>query len=414
MVSPLEADVGRWLFGFVRPDVPRGSEAWRNAQDFFAALGDPQDRVRAVHVVGTAGKGTVARLIARELRRAGITTGLHLSPHVYDIRERFTVAEELPPWELVAAAVDEIQAVVDDGHRPTFFAVTTAMALVLARQVETDMLVIEAGIGGRLDATNTFHRADVVTVLTAIGLDHQDLLGPTIDRIASEKSAVLQGRDWAVLGPQSSLLAHRSIRSAGRRYGTRFLDVAPTGDWRNDAAATAHAVLGRFLSDAAMPLPLDQPGRFEVEVVDQRRWIFDGAHNPMKLAALVGSLTGEPGPLTGVVAIGAGKDLAGCAAVLASALETAIVVEFAPSAGQYGPVSHPSDQVVQALRAAGVADVVAARDARSAVATAVERHTSTVVVTGSFLHLGSIRNAVRAQSLPVGEIADPADGSHRS
>ena len=121
---------------------------------------------------------------ADTLRRRGDTVGLHLSPHVHDIRERFTVADALPDWSAVAAARREVEAAVDRlDAPPTFFAVTAAMAYVLARHASTVWLVVEAGIGGRVDATNTFGRDDVVTVVTAIGLDHQDVLGDTVSTI---------------------------------------------------------------------------------------------------------------------------------------------------------------------------------------------------------------------------------------
>ena len=113
-----------------------------------------------MHVVGTAGKGTVARLVAASLRAAGGSVGLHQSPHVHDIRERFMVADELPSWEEVVAAIEEIRPHADapasTGEPPTFFALTTAIALVMARRAGTDWLVVEAGIGGRVDATNVF------------------------------------------------------------------------------------------------------------------------------------------------------------------------------------------------------------------------------------------------------------------
>ena len=394
VISPRQDDVERWLFGFIRPDAPRGRAAWTSARSFFAALGDPQDRVRAVHVVGTAGKGTVAQIVARELRRQGLTVGLHLSPHVHDVRERFTVAEALPSWEEVAAAADEIQAVVDDGHQPTFFAVTTAMALVLARRADTDVLVIEAGIGGRHDATNTFRRRDVITAITAIGLDHQDVLGPTVGDIATEKAAVLRGRDWAVVGPQADPTARRAVRAAGRVFGTRLVHVRPTGDWRTDAQAIARGVLMWFVGEVGELAPLDQPGRYEVHRVDGRRWIFDGAHNPMKLSALAETLADEASRRVGIVAIGAGKDLPGCANALAEVLDAAIVVEFGPPPGAHGPASHPASAVIEALQRAGISDVEHAADPVAATVMANESDAATIVVTGSFLHVPLVRAAL--------------------
>jgi dihydrofolate synthase/folylpolyglutamate synthase len=313
---------------------------------------------------------------------------------VYDVRERFTVSHELPSWDDVAGAAEEIQAVVDDADPPTFFAVTTAMALVLARRAGTDVLVIEAGIGGRHDASNTFHRSDVLTVITAIGRDHHDVLGPTVDSIATEKAAVLRGRDWAVVGPQPDPVALRTVKAAGRVHGTRLLHVKPTGDWRTDAAATARAALRWFLPDVAALEPLRQPGRYEVYAAGERRWIFDGAHNPLKLSALAATVTAEAEPRVGIIAVGDGKELRGCATALAEVLDAAVVIEFAPPPGAHGPRSHPAEAVADALRRAGVDDVTVAKSATAAVEVVNDGPAATVVVAGSFLHLGAVRDAL--------------------
>ena len=383
-----------WLFGVVRADGPRGEAARHSASELFAALGDPQDRVRAVHVVGTAGKGTVAHLVAHELRRAGVTVGLHVSPHVYDVRERFTVADGLPPWAEVAAAAEEVRGAIAPGREPTFFAVTAAMAYVLARRAGTDVLVVEAGIGGRHDATNTFQRADVLTVVTAIGLDHQDVLGSDVASIAAEKSAVLAGRAWAVLGPQPDPDARQVVQASARNHGTQLVEIPPAGDWQGDAAATAQAVLTQFLDDVPdLALPA-LPGRGETHDVGDRRWIFDGAHNPMKLEALVSTLDGETPPIIGVVAIGAGKDLSHSASVLARVLDSAVVLEFGFDDPAIGPRSHRADEVAGALQRAGITDVVVAADPAGAIEAVDRRRHPTVVVTGSFLHLGALRSAL--------------------
>ncbi|MEO0493195.1 MAG: cyanophycin synthetase [Actinomycetota bacterium] len=400
MISPDSASIERWLFGFVRADAPRGEAARQASADLLARLGDPQDRVRAVHVVGTAGKGTVARMIAGSLRAGGATVGLHLSPHVHDVRERFTVSGELPSWDDVAAAVEEIgphaDAVPAEGRPPTFFALTTAVALVMARRARTDWLVIEAGIGGRVDATNVFGRDDVVTVVTAVGLDHTDVLGATPGAIAKEKAAVFAGRRVAVLGPQRHDDATMAARESADEHGLRLVEVAATGDWRLDAEATASAVLGELDPTAPAPVLVEQPGRYEVVVGgDGRRWIFDGAHNPLKLEALAASLRTEPGPRLAIIAIGEGKDLDGCAAAIAPAIDAAVVVAFGPPAGGFGPRSHPVGAVAEALRAAGIAVVTEAPDATAAVDVATGRHEpATIVVTGSFLHLNDVRRAL--------------------
>lgn len=386
-----------WLSTFLRADAPRGVEARDRARLLLRDLGDPQDRVRAVHVVGTAGKGTTARLVADTLRRRGDTVGLHLSPHVHDVRERFTVADELPPWTEVDAAAEEVAAAVRPDARPTFFAVTAAIAHVLARRADTDWLVIEAGIGGVTDATNAFGRHDVVTALTAVGLDHQDVLGSTVDAIARSKIDVMAGRAVAVLGPQEQASVTRVVQEAAQRHGFRLEVVAATGDWRSDAEATAAAVVAELVPDAPPPVFVAQPGRFETIDRPPLRWILDGAHNPMKLATLAASLGVSDRPRIGIVAVGDGKDLDRCAAAIAPALDRAVAVTFGPPIGGVGPQGHAVADVAEALRRAGIETVTSAPDAASAARKLARdlHEPATVVVTGSFMHLSAARETLQ-------------------
>ena len=386
-----------WLSSFVGPDAPRGIAARERARVLLSDLGDPQDRVRAVHVVGTAGKGTTAGLIAEALRGRGDTVGLHLSPHVHDIRERFTVADTLPQWDEVAAAAEEVAAAVRPAAPPTFFALTAALAHVLARRAGTDWLVIEAGIGGVTDATNTFGRADVVTAVTAIGLDHRDVLGETVAEIARTKIDVMAGRSVAILAPQPDPVAAGVARDAARRLGFRLESVGPTGDWRRDAEATAAAVIAELGIDAPVPPFVAQPGRFETIERTPLRWILDGAHNPMKLTTLATTLADQPRPRVGIVAIGEGKDLDGGAAAIAPALDRAVAVTFGPPEGTFGPAGHGPATVAAALERAGVATVTTEPDAATA-ARALMRdlnEPATVVVTGSFMHLTAVREVLQ-------------------
>lgn len=384
-----------WLLSFVRADAPRGEAGREAAAALLDALDRPQDRVRAVHVVGTAGKGTAARLIADGLRRRGDTVGLHLSPHVHDIRERFAVSDRLPPWSSVASARDELAAAIARvDERPTFFAVTAAMAYVMARQAATDWLVVEAGIGGRGDATNTFGRGDVVTVITAIGLDHTDVLGDTVEAIAAEKAAVMRGRRIAILGPQPSSLAAGVVQARARASDVHLVEVGSTSDWRLDAEATAATTLAELVVDPPAPVFVEQPGRYERHVVDAVGWIFDGAHNPMKLGALASALADEPTPRVGVVAIGSGKALDACVAAVAPTLDRVVAVSFGPRDGGPGPRGHAAAEVAAAFERAGV-PAVTADDEAAAIAAAKTDEPATVVVTGSFLHLTAMREALQ-------------------
>ena len=401
MMRPQNSE--EWLAGFVVPDAPRGDEALALARALVDALGSPQRHAPAVHIVGTAGKGAVAERLTARLVAGGIGVATHQSPHVYDFRERFLINGEMPAWSAVDTAIEEVDAAVAEvrasaGRAPTFFAVTAALSWVLGRQHDVDVFVTEAGIGGRVDATAVLDRPDTITVITHIGLDHTDVLGSTIEAITGEKVAVMAGRRLAVLGPQSSNVVRRVVGEVSAAHSVELVEVGPVdGDWRAHADAIAEAastllapIVGRRIPVA----PLESsPGRLEERVVVDRLVILDGAHNPLKLNALHEAL-GDREPAVVIAAVGAGKDLAGCAAAIASFGAPVLAVEFG---GEVGPRSRPAEAVVAAVTDAGgsasVADnpVDAVTQARGLTVSG-----DTILVTGSFLILSDIASAFAA------------------
>ena len=401
-----EASVTEWLMSFVSTSAARGEAARLASARLLERLGNPQDRTRAVHIVGTAGKGSVATLLTAGLVAGGNSVTTHLSPHVYDIRERFCVNGRFPDWDEVAEVASEVAAAAAGAAageptldpQPTFFALTAALAFELGRRASTDWAVVEAGIGGRVDATNVFGRDDVLTIITAIGSDHTDVLGETIEAIAVEKAAVLKGRTHAVLGPQPHRRAAAVVRAMAAQSGVDLVEVAATGDWRDDAKATARAARDLLRVRSGVVLEgstnLQAPGRDERHTVNHRLFIFDGAHNRLKLAALARSL--PENPIHAVVAIGATKNLLDCVSEIAAFADRVTVVEFGFAENLTGPRSWPAATVVAAFRRAGVCQVAGARGAaevrtRIEDEDEVEVEPMTVVVTGSFLHLASLR-----------------------
>ncbi len=312
----------------------------------MTALEHPQRRFQSIHVVGTNGKSSTARMIAAILVRHGLRTGTYTSPHLVSFAERIQVSErDLEPSAFGAAvqraahAAELVNRSLSDGDRVTQFEVLTAAAYseLAARGVE--VAVIEAGLGGRYDATNVIPSR--VQVLTSVGLEHTRWLGPTIAHIAAEKLDVIQAGATLVLGHGLHPDAREVALKVARERGTRIIDapadpgvpVAALGSFQRRNFACARAAARAFLGElddsavAGAAASTLVPGR--LQIIDKRPLtLLDGAHNPDGVRALVESL-GEPfasglGPVVAVVSILDDKDAAGMLQTLHSACDALV------------------------------------------------------------------------------------------
>lgn len=287
------------------------------------ALGHPQHFFPTVHIGGTNGKGSVATLVASALEARGFRVGLYTSPHLMSFRERIQVNAVPISEAAVAAWTAQLRPVIESVNA-TFFEATTAIAFADFAAREVDIAVIEVGLGGRLDSTNVL--TPLVSAVTHIALDHQRYLGDTLELIAAEKAGIAKhGVPFIIGEPKLALV--RVLLAAGdadikaHDPAGRFLPIVldPEGEWGGELGlrgphqrrngAVAAAVL-RALPEPFKPSDQDiaagfasasLPGR-----LDQRgRWLFDVAHNPDGMAALVAALieTPPPGPVHALVSI---------------------------------------------------------------------------------------------------------------
>ncbi len=277
----------------------------------MTVLGLPQRRFESIHVVGTNGKSSTVRFTAAILARHGVRTGSYTSPHLRSFRERVEVGEAPVSEQDFAAAVEQAAhaaALVDRTAGPDdvvtqFEALTAAAYHELARQ-EVEVAVVEAGLGGRYDATNVIPSR--VQVLTGIDLEHTRWLGPRIEDIAEEKLAVVREGATLVAPPDlDPAAAAVAERVAGERRARLVLappadhadiDLRAAGGFQQAnfalAAAAAEAFLGRALDPAAVTAAGRETrvaGRMDVVGQDPLT-IYDGAHNPSGVEALAASL----------------------------------------------------------------------------------------------------------------------------
>lgn len=172
-----------------------------------SALGDPQDKLRFIHVAGTNGKGSTSTMIASILSGAGLCTGLFTSPYVIDFRERMQIDGEMIPPEELAEVVGEVKTVCDrldrEGISPTEFETLTAAAFLWFFRRRCDVVVLEVGLGGLLDSTNII-KTPLVSVITSISMDHTAVLGNTLSEIAAQKCGIIKPEGVTVAYPEQA------------------------------------------------------------------------------------------------------------------------------------------------------------------------------------------------------------------
>jgi dihydrofolate synthase/folylpolyglutamate synthase len=383
-------------------------------------LGMPQHRFASIHVVGTNGKSSVTRMTAALLDAHGVAAGAIVSPHLRRWAERIVVrGESLGPAEFATAvsrAAEAAEVVGRSlGEDVTQFEVATAAGFLALAAARVRVGVVEAGLGGRLDATNTI--PSQVTVLTSVGLDHTEWLGDSEEEIAAEKLAVLRDNTTLVLGRVSGSVRELAERTAAERGaqlviapedpgGAIVLRARGAFQRRNLALARAAAEAFHGALDpevvAAVAAGVTIPGRLEL-IVDEPPTYLDAAHNVDAAAALAEALpeVAGAGPVTACLAMLADKDAAGAVAALAPVLEnvvcTEIPAETLHSQGRPGASAHPAGDLARICREEGL-DAEAEPDLGAALARARELAASspggTLLITGSHYLLAPARAAL--------------------
>ncbi|HET6551158.1 MAG TPA: cyanophycin synthetase [Solirubrobacter sp.] len=292
----------------------------------LTALGSPQERFRAVHVVGTNGKSSTVRFCAALLEAHGVSTGAYLSPHLTTFAERIRVGdadvtgdEFGAAVERAAAAAAKVDRVAADDDRVTQFELLTAAAFSEFARREVSVAVVEAGLGGRYDATNVLGAP--VVVLTNVGLEHTRWLGPTIADIAGEKLAVVRPGATLVLGDDDPEVVALAEATGATIVRPEPVDVDLPGYQRTNlaaAAAAARAVLGEPLR--VIPRSLSVPGRLQIVDRDPLTLV-DGAHNTPGMEVLAETV---PDGTVAVVSILDDKDAAGMLRALLPRLSAAV------------------------------------------------------------------------------------------
>lgn len=338
-----------WLYGTQRFGVKLGLEQVRRLLEAAGVSLDGPGRY--IQVAGTNGKGSVCAFLDAICRQGGYRTGLFTSPHLIEFGERIRLDGAMMPRPEIARGLTALRAFTEDWSvSPTFFEFTTVLALRYFQEKKAEVIILEAGMGGRLDATNVVR--PIVSVLTSIAMDHQRWLGNEIEDIANEKAGIIKSDLPAVSAPQGPR-ATKVLQKIAKIRGSRLTFV-------KTAYEGAMSLPGRFQrTNAALAAAAAQVGGLEIPAaqiaagIARAEWkgrfqrvepdlVVDGAHNPAAMNATAATWREEFGEQKATVVMGvlADKDVLG------------ILAQLAPIAGELiaVPVSSPRSIPAENLR----------------------------------------------------------------
>jgi dihydrofolate synthase/folylpolyglutamate synthase len=356
-------------------------------------LGNPERACPSIIVAGTNGKGSTSSTLASILNASGYRTGLYTSPHLVELRERWMIGDSMISPDALESAIEQLRAAADRaGIVPTYFEALTLLAFIAFADAQCEVMVLEVGMGGRLDATNVVR--PLAALITPIGFDHTEFLGTTIRQIAGEKAGVIHRRaivltsndDPRVLG----ILRHRATMFGNPFHVVTSRHATPlAGEFqqRNAALAVRAAEELRPLLSRISPESIERGvsetrwrGRLErIECDGKAIWI-DGGHNAHAIAAIAPFIAEHiPPPRLLVFGIMGDKNIAEVTSALFPMFEVIITTE------PYPPRSELASRLVLLAGDRGVAEP----DPRLAIERALASEHSSIVIAGSLYLAGA-------------------------
>ncbi len=313
------------------------SVAHARTKHFMKLIGDPQDKLKVIHVAGTSGKGSTSYITSSLLASQGLKVGMGISPHLHHILERIQINVKPIPDALFVKYINEILPQLEQ-MKPseygciTYFEAIVGLTYYIFEKEQVDVVVMETGLGGQFDATNTVTSADKIDVITRIGMDHTEYLGNTIEKIATEKVRITQKHNLVLKLQQedevmnvirkevadkeatlleinpSQLISEESSSLLGLRFNLQYkgekfknIHMRIIGTYQFENISMAFAAFTEFMKREGKDVNVEAikthlkkvkvPGRMELSTYKEREVIIDGAHNPQKMEAFIGSLT---------------------------------------------------------------------------------------------------------------------------
>jgi dihydrofolate synthase/folylpolyglutamate synthase len=386
----------------------------RRIQPLMKLLGNPQDKLRVIHIAGTSGKTSTAYYLSALLAASGKTVGLTVSPHVDSVTERVQINNKPLADTVFCEELSEFLAILKKAPEPpSYFELLYAFALWVFVRHNVDYAVVETGMGGLFDATNVVSRPDKVCVITDIGLDHTHILGTTLPEIAAQKIGIVHDHNMVFTYKQSDAVmavfndwvashhAHLMVSTYSAEQQASALDFSGVPRYQERNWLLAYRVYRYLLEQDNLTSLTSQvllrtvririPARMDTRTLQGKKIVMDGAHNAQKMTAFLDSfrvLYSHKKPVV-VIALKHDKDYQGVADLVSALAARVIVTTFSRS--QDLPVEAMDPEVLAKAFDKNIPVQVIA-DPQAAMRALLSAPEQIGIITGSFYLLSEIRN----------------------
>jgi dihydrofolate synthase/folylpolyglutamate synthase len=405
-----------YLFSFLPKEVQYkfpGDFGLKRTKYLLSLLDSPQEKIKVVHIAGTSGKGSTAFYLSKLLHSHGKKVGLHLSPHLVDIRERFQINNNLISEQTFCKYLNELQPALQKIEhssfgKPTYFEVTVALAYYTFWKEQVDYAVIETGLGGLYDGTNVVDNPSKVAVITRIGHDHMEVLGKTLAKIAFQKAGIIHPGN-AVITIKQHKNALSVIQKRAKAMQSKLIiahhlsgvQLQTTALYQLENASLSFATLaflskrdGFAISKENVRTVLEKSqfsGRMETITYKKRKVVLDGAHNPQKMSAFLKSLKKQfpEKKFDFLFAVKKGKDYKDMLLYIIPLSDSITITQFS-SQKQGFSLASESSETLKAFLKHKVKKIATIDNPLKAFEEVIKTSKNTVVVTGSLYLLSEL------------------------
>jgi len=393
--------------------------------ELLKRMGKPQNTYPTIHIAGTSGKGSTAFILSSLLNESGFKTGLLLSPHIKDIKERISIDGKLIDEEDFVKTYEELKPFIEEVGEVSYFELLTIIAFSYFSNQHINCAVIETGLGGLLDATNVIDRQDKISVITKIGYDHTHILGNSLEEIAIQKAGIIIPSGEVFVIEQNdevlkiireeaektnaylNIVKHPDLinpmENIGRFPGWGEIKVGMYGEHQLENTALCLRVFDSIIEGKKLVVDKDKiknrieglkfPGRFEVKNIDGHIIVIDGAHNPQKIGALVKAVNNRYPSLKKhfILSYKANKDVISCLKSIVLSASKIYLTSFEDNAELTKPPAYPPQEMAKDLEDIDFHSYEIVEDVNKAIKIALERkEAEVIIVTGSMYLIGNI------------------------